>query len=116
MSGPRIPMPTGGEPGIQTRPTRATHNMAMERGLARYVCALLGVSVVTALALFCLEGFHAWGFNLDVSLMHWIGGATIGMVGTLAMLVYRAFFAGRARGSNGGRGNRARSSKPRIKL
>jgi len=58
------------------------------------------------------EGFHAWGFNLDTSLMHWIGAATIGMVGTLTMLVYKAFFS-RSRGPNGGSGIRDRMSKPK---
>jgi len=108
MSRAGIPIPTGSERETQAKPTRAAHNMAMERGLAQYVCALLGVCLVATLTIFFLQGFHAWGFNLDTSLMHRIGWATICMVGTLATLVYKAFFAGRARGSTGRRGSRAR--------
>jgi hypothetical protein len=39
--------------------------------------------------MFVLQGFHAAGFDLDKSLMHWMGGATIGSIGGLAMIVYK---------------------------
>ena len=71
---------------------RAEHEMNMQKFLALFSsCALSGTTAV-ALGLFFLQGFHAWGFQLDNSLMHWIGAATIGSIASLAATVYGAFF------------------------
>jgi hypothetical protein len=75
---------------------RIEHEIAMQRRLATFVCLLLGVCCIGALTIFYLQGFHAFGFNLPESLMHWIGAATIGSLGTLATIVFRAFFSSRA--------------------
>jgi len=66
--------------------------MDMQRFLAYFLCAVLGFTNVATIALFFLQGFHLWGFQLDNSLMHWIGGATIGTIGAQAATVYGAFF------------------------
>jgi hypothetical protein len=68
------------------------HDLKMEKYLAFFACALLGLSCLTALALFCLQGFHAWGFRLETSLMHWIGAVTVGTVAAQAATVFNAFF------------------------
>jgi hypothetical protein len=70
----------------------ARHNWALQTYLARFTCACLGVCCLTSLALFCLQGFHAWGFGLETGLMHWLGGATIGAIGAVASMVYRGTF------------------------
>ena len=93
----RPPSSSHGSFGKSRSPTparrrRRTHDLMMKRFLAFFACALLSVCCLTSLSLFCFQGFHAWGFNLDVSLMHWVGGATVGAVATLATTVYRAFF------------------------
>jgi hypothetical protein len=71
---------------------RLAHDLKMQRLLALFACTFLGLSCLTALALFCFQEFHAWGFRLDVSLMHWIGGVTVGVVATLASTVFKSFF------------------------
>jgi hypothetical protein len=53
------------------------------------LCLTLGVSCLTTLVMFVLQGFHTAGFDLDKSLMHWMGGATVGSIGGLAMIVYK---------------------------
>lgn len=53
---------------------------------------MLGLSCLAAIGIFCLQGFHIWRFQLDPALMHWMGGATIGSLATLAATVYGAFF------------------------
>jgi hypothetical protein len=75
---------------------RIEHEIAMQRRLVTVVCRLFGVSCVEALTIFYLQGFHVFGFNLPESLMHWIGAVTIGSLGTLATIVFRAFFSSRA--------------------
>jgi hypothetical protein len=48
--------------------------------------------IITTLGIFLLQGFHLWGFNLDLSLLHWLGGAVIGEVAGLAVMVYGFLF------------------------
>lgn len=71
---------------------REEHTMAMQRCLAAGVGILLSVSSIASLSIFFLQGFHVSGFNLSESLMHWIGAMTIGSLGGLTTIVYRAFF------------------------
>jgi hypothetical protein len=57
---------------------------------------------ITTLGIFLLQGFHLWGFDLPLSLVHWLGGAVIGEIATLAYFVYGFLF----RTKDGGRGRR----------
>lgn len=50
-----------------------------------------GLLIVTML-LFFLEGFSLWGFHLDVAIMKWLGGATIGEIAGLFMLALKEVF------------------------
>jgi len=60
--------------------------------LAQFACLSLGIECVAILAIYCLQGFHAWGFQLEAGLMHWLGAATVGTVASLATIVYRETF------------------------
>jgi len=44
------------------------------------------------MAIFFLEGFHAWGFDLNLKVLRWLGGATIGEIGGLLLLTLRVVF------------------------
>lgn len=72
--------------------TRVLHEQQMEKGLALFACSFQGICCLTALALFCFQGFHTYGFQLDTSLMHWIGAITIGNIASLTVIVYKAKF------------------------
>ncbi len=39
-----------------------------------------------------LQGFRIWGFHLEPEFLHWLGGATVGEVAGLAVIVYRFLF------------------------
>jgi tetratricopeptide (TPR) repeat protein len=54
----------------------------------------------STLVLFYLQGFHAWGFALDSKLMYWIGGATIGSLASITMIVYKAVLRVRQPGAS----------------
>ena len=71
---------------------RVRHEMKMQRILAAFVCCVFGTSCLASMAIFFLQGFRLRGFRLETELMHWIGVATIGVIGTLASIVYRALF------------------------
>jgi hypothetical protein len=66
--------------------------MKLQKFLARFACIFQGLTLLVALFIFCLQGFHAWGFRLESTLMHWLGIATIGAVASLASIVYKAAF------------------------
>jgi hypothetical protein len=36
------------------------------------------LSVFLTFAIYFMHGFQLWGFNLPTSLLHWLGGASIG--------------------------------------
>ena len=44
------------------------------------------------LAVILFQGFHLWGFNLPEKFLMWLGGATIGEVGGLALIVHKSLF------------------------
>jgi hypothetical protein len=71
---------------------RAFQELSIQRFLIFFACCTLGLSCVVTLALFCFQGFHVGGFQLDNNLMHWIGGVTVGSIAALAATVYGAFF------------------------
>lgn len=71
---------------------RARHEMRMQCLLAKWICTALGVISAATLAIFFLQGFGAGGFKLSEPVLHWIGAATVGEIGTLATLVYSTFF------------------------
>jgi hypothetical protein len=48
--------------------------------------------IVTTMLIFFLEGFHFKGFNLEAGLLRWLGGATVGEIGGLLTLTFRAVF------------------------
>lgn len=52
-----------------------------------YGCLLFGT-----MATFFLQGFHLFGFSLDLKVLLWLGGATIGEIGGLLLLTARVVF------------------------
>lgn len=86
-----------GEAGIVSRPAlvvRTFHRTALDiRGfLVLFACSILALACVSAIVLLYLEGFHAWGFSLDIGLLRWFGGITIGTVAALTLTIFRAIF------------------------
>jgi len=82
----------------------------LQERLVVFICSCVRLGLVGALAIFILQGFgNRSGFHLADAFMHWIGSATLGCVSTLAILVYKCFFA-RPCGSGSG----ARARKPRA--
>jgi len=71
---------------------RAQQQMKIEWFLVKFICAALAVCSIGTLAIFFLEGFQTGGFKLSDPVLHWIGAATVGEIGTLATMVYSAFF------------------------
>jgi hypothetical protein len=43
-------------------------------------------------AIFFFQGFHVWGFQLDLKVLLCLAGATIGEIGGLLLLTFRLVF------------------------
>ena len=74
---------------LYLRRKRELQDLAIQKFLVYFACLGLGVCCMTTLTFFAFQGFHTAGFNLHQSLMHWMGGATIGSIGALATIVYK---------------------------
>ena len=48
--------------------------------------------ITVTMGIFLLQGFHLWGFNLDLSLLKWLGGAVVGEIAGLALMVFSFLF------------------------
>ena len=51
-----------------------------------------GGLLTATMLVFFLQGFRLWGFSLDVGLLRWLGGATVGEIAGLLALTLRAIF------------------------
>jgi hypothetical protein len=74
--------------------TKATleHQIELEKLIVRFLlCAYIFLLVATVAIIF-MQGFKAWGFQLDSGFLKWLGVATIGDVGGLLTLTFGAVF------------------------
>jgi len=73
--------------------TRLIENTVTNRSrmIIFLICADSFVLVTTAL-IFLLQGFHYKGFNLDASLLQWLGAAGLGEVAGLVALAIKLLF------------------------
>lgn len=51
-----------------------------------------GGLLAATMLIFFLQGFRLWGFSLEVGLLRWLGGATVGAIAGLLALTLRAVF------------------------
>jgi hypothetical protein len=66
--------------------------LAQQNKFINFLLAAYGFLLMATLAIFFLQGFRAWGFSLDASLLKWLGGATIGEIAGLLTLTLKAVF------------------------
>jgi hypothetical protein len=69
-------------------------------GLLRQLSVIFAISLGYTLTLFILQGFHIGGFDLDTSLLALLGGATIGEVAGLLIILMRGI-SGADKGASG---------------
>src|SRR5687768_10283877 len=68
-----------------------TNTKARER-LAAWILVFIAVQLCATVLIHLLVGFEFRGFSLPTSTLHWLGTATIGNSGALALIVYRFHF------------------------
>lgn len=66
--------------------------IAMRKRAAVFFFVVYGMALAATFAIYFLHGFHAWGFSIELELLKWLGGVTIGELGGLALAVYGFLF------------------------
>ncbi len=70
---------------------QAAH-VEFQQQIVTFLLGAYGFLLVATVAIVLLQGFHAWGFALEASFLRWLGAATIGEIGGLLLLTFRAVF------------------------
>jgi hypothetical protein len=82
------------EPPIKEWVTKVTTqaNLTQQERMIKFLLRAYGALLTVTIAIFCLQGFKLWNFALDPALLKWLGGATVGEIGGLLLLTFKAVF------------------------
>jgi hypothetical protein len=69
-----------------------THTINQQEKIIDFLLWAYGGLLLASIVILGLQGFKAWGFNLDATLLKWLGGATIGEIAGLLALTFGAVF------------------------
>lgn len=64
----------------------------MRETAIKFLLIIYAGALICTFLIYFFQGFHYAGFNLEYRLLRWLGGATIGEIAVLAMLVYGSLF------------------------
>jgi hypothetical protein len=78
--------------------------LAQQNKIINFLLVAYGGLLLATMAIFFFQGFKAWGFNLDSSLLKWLGGATIGEVAGLLTITLNAVFGQKGKPPSQGKG------------
>jgi hypothetical protein len=82
------------------------NTLIIRSNICRFLIKALGFSTVCCFALIFLQGFHAWGFEMDAILLKWLCGVTVAKSSVLF-----AFFTNAVWRKANKKPTRAKSSK-----
>jgi hypothetical protein len=74
--------------------TKATadHTILLQKQIVRFLLRAYGGLLAASVLIFLLQGFGIWGFKLSETVLKFIGAGTIGEIGGLLALTFRAAF------------------------
>ena len=68
------------------------HTIELQKRIVTFLLRAYGWLLAASILIFVLQGFKLWGFYLNDTVLKFIGTATIGEVGGLLALTFRAAF------------------------
>src|SRR5580700_10520192 len=74
--------------------TKATveHNIGLQKQIVSFLVRAYGSLLAASVGIFLLQGFGIAGFKLSETVLRYVGAATIGEIGGLLALTFRAVF------------------------
>jgi hypothetical protein len=74
--------------------TKATadHTFHLQKRIVGFLLRAYGGLLAASVIIFLLQGFGTWGFKLSETVLKFIGAGTIGEIGGLLALTFRAVF------------------------
>jgi hypothetical protein len=92
MHSPRFPEPV--PLSVKDWVTKATadHTIHLQKQIVRFLLRAYGGLLGASVLIFLLQGFGTWGFKLSETVLKFIGTGTIGEIGGLLALTFRAVF------------------------
>ena len=77
--------------------TKATveHNIGLQKQIVSFLLKAYGSLLAASVSIFLLQGFGIDGFRLSEAVLKYVGAATIGEIGGLLALTFRAVFTKR---------------------
>ena len=74
--------------------TKATadHTFHLQKQIVAFLLRAYGGLLAASVIIFLLQGFGTWGFKLSETVLKFIGAGTIGEIGGLLALTFRAVF------------------------
>jgi hypothetical protein len=67
-------------------------NLELQRWWVWYVFSVYALAIIATFSAIFLHGFHLWKFSLDLTILRWLGVATVGEIGGLVYLVVKFVF------------------------
>lgn len=71
---------------------RSLSEIKLRENVVKFLFWVYGVVLIITFTLIFLQGFNAWGFKLESTLLNWLGGATVGEIVGLVSLVWGYLF------------------------
>jgi hypothetical protein len=67
-------------------------HLGLQQQIITFLLCAYGLLLVATMTMLFFEGFKFKGFHLEPSLLKWLGAATVGEIGGLLVLAFRASF------------------------
>jgi hypothetical protein len=85
---------TTSEPPIKDWVTKVTTEakITQQERIVRFLLRAYGGLLAATMVIYYLQGFKLWHFSLDAALLKLLVGATIGEIGGLLVLTFKAVF------------------------
>src|SRR5580704_14178128 len=100
MDSERSPIPrTASEVKNWVERITTANRISLQQKIINFLLKAYAGLLTATMLIFFLQGFRLWGFNLESSLLKWLGGATIGQIVGLLTLTFGAIFRGNKKGS-----------------
>ncbi len=71
---------------------KAEHEIEMQAILVKWLVKAFVFLLVSTVIIIFLQGFKAFGFELEKGFLHWLGGAAVGEVAGILVIIIKYLF------------------------